>query len=345
MKTKAAILVEQNKPLEINEVELPKLSYGQVLVDIYVSRICGSQLGEIAGVKGPDPYLPHLLGHEAGGIVREIGPKVSHVKAGDRVALHWRPGKGIDAGGSVYQWQAKACNAGPITTFQKQAVISENRITVVPKHTDFELCALLADTLTTGFGTIVNDAKVKIGESLVIIGCGGIGLGAVLGARLAGAYPIIAVDIQEHKLDKAKKFGASHTINSSKDDFLEIAQEVLKGKADVVIDGTGKSKVIEKAFSLTAPQGRCIIIGVMHYQDKLALNTLPLHFGKAISASHGGDSQPSSDIPRYLRMIEAGLFNPSEFISHRCSLEQINAAIDTMRSGESIHTMIHLSNN
>src|SRR5438093_12169691 len=176
MKTPAAILVEQRKPLVVDEVEVPPLSYGQVLVDIKVSRICGSQVGEIDGVKGPDRFLPHLLGHEGGGTVLEIGPEVYHAKPGDRVVLHWRPGRGAEARPPVYNWNGKKANAGCVTTFNRLAVVSENRLTRVPPDTDFEICALLADTLTTGFGVINNDAKVLIGESVVIVGCYGIGL-------------------------------------------------------------------------------------------------------------------------------------------------------------------------
>src|SRR3954463_15943317 len=138
MKTQAAILVEQHKPLVIDEVEIPALGYGQVLVEIKVSRICGSQLGEIDGVKGPDRYLPHLLGHEGGGIVREIGPEVSHVKPGDHVVLHWRPGAGIQAGPAKYRLGSQTVNAGNITTFQNLTVVSENRLTRIPSDVDFE---------------------------------------------------------------------------------------------------------------------------------------------------------------------------------------------------------------
>ena len=341
MKTLAAILVEQKNPLVLDEVELPTLGFGQALVDIKTSRICGSQIGEIDGVKGPDKWLPHLLGHEAGGIVREIGPEVRHVKVGDRVVCHWRPGRGIEARGAIYQWKGKACNAGPITTFQQLAVLSENRVTVVPPDTDFEICCLLADTLTTGFGVINNDAKVKIGEAVVIIGCGGIGLGVVLGAKLAGAHPIIAVDLYDHKLQKAAQHGATHTINSTKEDFAEAVLKIHgQSRPDVVIDGTGHPAVLEKAFALTGSTGRCVIFGVMAHDRKLSLNTLPLHYGKTLSGSHGGDSRPADDIPRYLRMMKAGRFNPGDFISHRVPLTQVNEAIAKMRSGEVIHALI-----
>ena len=342
MKTPAAILVEQRQPLVLDEVELPPLGFGQVLVDIRVSRICGSQIGEIDGVKGPDRWLPHLLGHEGGGVVQEVGPEVRHLKPGDRVVLHWRPGAGIESRGPVYRWGQRTANAGCITTFNRYSVVSENRLTVVPPDTDFEVCSLLADTLTTGFGVINNDAHVKLGESVVIIGCGGIGLGVVLGAKLAGAHPIIAVDLHDHKLAKAREFGATHTINSTGQDFVTAVRDILDGvPPDVVVDGTGLPAVLEKAFPLAASTGRVVIFGVMAHDRKLSLNTLPLHFGKQLTGSHGGSSRPAEDIPRYLRMMRDGRFDPRGMVSHRIPLEQVNDGIAKMRSGEVIHCMIH----
>jgi S-(hydroxymethyl)glutathione dehydrogenase/alcohol dehydrogenase len=342
MKTAAAILVEPKQPLVLDEVEVPAPGFGQVLVDIKASRICGSQIGEIDGVKGPDKWLPHLLGHEAGGIVREVGSEVRHVKPGDRVVGHWRPGRGIEARGAIYQWNGKPCNAGPITTFQQLAVLSENRVTVVPPDTDFEICCLLADTLTTGFGVINNDARVKLGESVVIIGCGGIGLGTVLGAKLAGAHPVIAVDLHDHKLQVAAKHGATHTINSAKEDFSEAVLKILGGaRPDVVVDGTGSPAILEKAFALAGNLGRVVGVGVMAHDQKLSLNTLPLHLGKILRGSHGGESQPAEDIPRYIRMMRDGRFDPRGFVSHRISLAEVNEGIAKMRSGEVIHCIIH----
>ena len=342
MKTPAAILVQQRQPLVLDEVELPPLGFGQVLVDIRVSRICGSQIGEIDGVKGPDRWLPHLLGHEGGGVVQEVGPEVRHLKPGDRVVLHWRPGAGIESRGPVYRWGQRTANAGCITTFNRYSVVSENRLTVVPPDTDFEVCSLLADTLTTGFGVINNDAHVKLGESVVIIGCGGIGLGVVLGAKLAGAHPIVAVDLHDHKLAKAREFGATHTINSTGHDFVTAVRDILGGvPPDVVVDGTGLPAVLEKAFPLAAASGRVVIFGVMAHDRKLSLNTLPLHFGKQLTGSHGGSSRPAEDIPRYLRMMRDGRFDPRGMVSHRIPLEQVNDGIAKMRSGEVIHCMIH----
>jgi len=325
LKTPAAILVEQRKPLVIDEVELPALKRGQVLVEIHATRVCGSQIGEIDGVKGPDKFLPHLLGHEAGAIVLEIGPEVTHVALGDRVVCHWRPGAGIDAGGSVYDWNGTKVNAGPITTFQKFAVISENRVTKVPPDTDFELCCLLADTLTTGFGIINNDAKVQHGESVVIFGVGGIGLGVVLGAKLAGAFRVIAVDLQAHKLERARAYGA----------------KILGGLADVVIDGTGNPKVIEEAYDLTRMRGgRCVLFGVLPKDKKISIQTLPLHFGRTLTGSEGGQSRPDEDIPKILSQVARGEFDPSGFVNRRGSLSEVNEVMAEMRGGSVIHTVL-----
>jgi S-(hydroxymethyl)glutathione dehydrogenase/alcohol dehydrogenase len=173
LRTRAAILVEQRKPLVVDEVELPEAGFGQVQVRILVSGVCGSQLGEIDGVKGPDPWLPHLLGHEACGVVEAVGPFVSTVAPGDRVVLHWRPGSGIEAPTPRYAWGSRRVNAGRVTTFQERAIVSENRVTAVPHDLEPEAAVLYGCALTTGFGVVCNDARVRIGESVVVLGCGG----------------------------------------------------------------------------------------------------------------------------------------------------------------------------
>lgn len=341
MKTPAAILVAQRAPLVIDEVEVPVLQRGQVLVEIHATRVCGSQIGEIDGVKGADKFLPHLLGHEAGGLVLEIAPDVTHVAPGDRVVCHWRPGAGLEAGGSVYDWNGKSVNAGPITTFQRYAVLSENRLTKVPPDTGFELCCLLADTLTTGFGIIHNDAAVRPGESVVVFGVGGIGLGVVLAAKLAGANPVIGIDLHDHKLERAARHGLSHRINAQKENAADRVRQILGGPADVTIDGTGNPRVIETAYELTRPRGgRCVLFGVMPHDQRVSLHTLPLHFGRRLLGSEGGQSRPEIDIPRLLELHRSGIFDSSGFVTHRTGLAGINDLVAAMRRGEVVHGIV-----
>lgn len=341
MKTRAAILEQLRSPLVIDEVEIPALGYGQVLVKVRATRICGSQLGEIDGVKGPDRYLPHLLGHEGSAEVMEIGPGVTQVKPGQRVCLHWRPGNGIQATPPVYRRGSQNVNAGWIATFTEYAVVSENRMTVVPPEMDDEIACLLADTLTTGFGIIDKDAQVRIGDSVVVVGCGGIGMGVILGARLAGAHPIIGIDLHDHKLAKARDIGATHTINASSGDFGAEVERILGGKADVTIDGTGQPRVIEKLFELAKPRtGRTVLFGVMAHDKRVQLHTLPLHFGQILTGSEGGQSQPATDIPRYWRMMRDGRFDPRSFVSHRGPLSEANDLIARMRAGEVLHAIL-----
>src|SRR5580692_4995742 len=149
MKTRAAILEKLNAPLVVDEIEVPKLECGQVLVEIHCSGICGAQLGEISGVKGPDKFLPHLLGHEGGGVVLETGPGVTHLKVGDHVVLHWRKGAGIHSQTPKYQWNGRTVNGGWVTTFNRLSVVSENRATPISKYIDFEVAALMGCAVTT----------------------------------------------------------------------------------------------------------------------------------------------------------------------------------------------------
>ena len=333
-KMKAAILVELKKSLSIAEVELPEqLEVGQVLVKVHYSGICGSQLGEIDGAKGEDRFLPHLLGHEASGTVIETGPGVRHVKAGDKVVLHWRKGLGIESEPPNYRWAGRKVNAGWITTFNEYAIVSENRLTPIPGDSDLEVAALFGCAVTTGFGVVVNNARLTIGESVVVFGAGGIGLNIVQAAALVSAYPIIAVDLHDNRLSLANQVGATHTINSrTQDTKAEITRIAPKG-VDVFIDNTGLPAVIESGYAVTKPQGRVILVGVPRKGNDISIYSLPLHFGKVLSGSHGGDAVPSEDIPRYMEVFRAGRMNLQPLITHRFALDGINEAIAGMRSG------------
>jgi len=334
MKGLAAILVQQKAPLALEEIEIPRPIVGQVLVKLLCSGICGSQIGEINGVKGPDRFIPHLLGHEGSGIVMECSEGVRTVKPGDKVVLHWRKGTGLEATTPVYNSKIGKVNAGWVTTFNEYAIISENRVTPIPKDFDSEAAALLGCAVTTGFGVINNNAHLKIGQSIAVFGAGGIGLSIVQGAALVSANPIIAVDLFDNRLALARNLGATHAINSTQADAeAEIPKIVGNGGVDVAVDNTGDVSVIEMAYRLTSARGRTILVGVPPKASTASIYTLPLHFEKVLTGSHGGESQPHLEIPNYVCLCNAGKLNLSACIGKRYNLTEINQAIEEMRSG------------
>jgi S-(hydroxymethyl)glutathione dehydrogenase/alcohol dehydrogenase len=341
---KAAILVEQKKPLVIADIELPpELLYGQVLVKVVCSGICGSQIGEIEGVKGPDRFLPHLLGHEGGGIVVETGTGVTRVKKDDHVVMHWMKGAGIEAPTPKYKWAGKTVNAGWVTTFNEYAVVSENRVTTVPEDVDFEIAALMGCAVTTGLGVVNNNAKLKIGESIAVFGVGGVGLNVVQGASLVSANPIIAIDIYDHKLELAREFGATHFINSTRTSVKEEIIKIVGSQGvDVAVDNTGNPRVIEHAYEVTSPTGRTILVGVPVKGENISIYSLPLHFEKTLSGSHGGESNPSNDIPRYINLFKKNKFDLKNMITHYFHIYNINDAIEVMKKGEATRCIIKM---
>jgi S-(hydroxymethyl)glutathione dehydrogenase/alcohol dehydrogenase len=340
---KAAILTESRKPLVVDEITLPDaLEHGQVLVQVKTSSICGAQINEIDAVKGVDKFLPHLLGHEALATVIETGPGVTSCKRDDSVVMHWRPGKGMQSQTPAYSWQGRKVNAGWVTTFNEYAVVSENRVTPVPASIDRKSAPLLGCAVTTALGVINNDAQVAIGESVVVFGVGGVGLNIVQFAAMVGANPIVAIDRLDNKLEMAGRFGATHTINSgtSKDAAGAIRDLVGADGADKVIETTGVKSLIELAYELTAKKGRCILVGVP--REKVEIYTLPLHFDKVLKGSEGGQCQPSRDIPRLIRLAEAGKIDYEGIVTDEFSLDGINDALDLMRSGKSGRILLNI---
>mgnify|MGYP001345454017 CR=1 FL=1 len=342
---KAAVLTKSKKPLEICDIDLPEnLDFGQVLVKIFFSGICGAQINEIDAVKGPDKFLPHLLGHEASGQVIKIGPGVKTVNEGDHVVLHWRPSQGIESSTPIYSWKGKKVNAGWVTTFNEKAVTSENRLTKIPKYFDLRLAPLFGCAVTTAFGVVNNDANIKVGESLIIFGLGGVGLNIVQAASMVSAYPIIGIDIQDNKIEMAKKFGLTYGFNSSKDNIEKVINDLLKEKgADVVIETTGSSGVIELAYNLTSSRGKTILVGVPKKGENISIYSLPLHFNKVLKGSEGGSSKPHIDIPRLIKLMKAKKLTLDNIITNEFSLDEINDALDLFRTGKAGRILINMT--
>lgn len=342
---KAAILVQTKEPLEIAELRMPEqLSFGQVHVQIHYSGICGAQINEIDGAKGPDKFLPHLLGHEGSGTVLRVGPGVRTVKEGDHVVLHWRPSAGLQAETPKYDWNGRVVNAGWVTTFNNEAIISENRLTTIPATFDLRQAPLFGCAVTTAVGVVNNDAQLKIGQSLVIFGVGGVGLNIAQAAQMVSAYPIIGIDIVDSKIEMAKKWGVTHAFNSkTTPDFAEKIRAIAGPQgADVVIDTTGNARVIETAYDLTRPDGKTILVGVPKKGDNANIYTLPLHFNKVLKGSQGGDSVPDVEIPRFIRLIEQGRMTLEGLITHEYALDDINEALRVFRSGDAGRIVIKM---
>lgn len=324
--TKAVILEKVNGPLVYEEIKTTKLKEGQVLVRVLASGLCGAQLLEIAGLKNNAAYMPHLLGHEGCGIVEEVGPGVDKVIPGQKVVMHWMIGSGADAAHPYYLYKGNAISGGKVTTLSELSVVSENRLTVVPYDTPEDICALLGCGMTTALGAVNNNAKVKIGESALVLGCGGLGLNLIQGLSLVGAFPITAVDII-NKGFLAAAAGVDKFLNLS-----EVVFDDFNYKYDVIFDTTGNSTLISKAINKLSNNGRLIMVG--QPKTDLVFNPLLLFRGKgqSIMATQGGDTNPDVDIPRYASMAIAGKLNSSKIVTHKFCMGDINTAVETLKT-------------
>jgi len=334
MKTKAAVLTKIREDLEIVEIEIPSLKPGQVLIDIAYSGVCHTQLLETRGHRGEDKFIPHCLGHEGSGIVEETGPQVKKVKKGDKVILSWMKSSGLDVPNTVYSWGGKKVSSGAIITFSKKAIVSENRIVKIPADSkiSMEEAALLGCALPTGFGAVTNVAKPKKGNSIAVFGSGGIGLFAVCAAKIMGCSPIIAVDINEKKLETAKFFGATHFINASKEDPV---QEISKICAlDFAVECSGSTKAMLQCIQSVRNQGgTVVIVGNAKFGETLCLDPKQFNLGKKILGTWGGDNDPDTDFVKYIKMVESNKVNLEPFISKKYSLEEVNIALQDLESG------------
>jgi S-(hydroxymethyl)glutathione dehydrogenase/alcohol dehydrogenase len=336
-KTIAAILQNSNTNLLIDEIQLPKeLLAGQVLVEVITSGLCGAQINEIEAVKGPDKFLPHLLGHEGFARVIQVGPGVTTVKLGDQVVMHWRPGTGIQSDPPIYKWQGKQLNAGWVTTLNKHAVVSENRVTKIPSSNyDKNLIPLLGCALTTSLGVLEKDAEIGFRDSLMIFGAGGVGLLLIKLAKLIGVNDITVVDIHPEKLVKAGELGASNTIAFQDKNETLATLQALYGKSlpSVAIDTTGHTDAIEICYEVSSSDARVILVGVPKAGNNASIYTLPLHFGKLLKGSEGGQSKPDKDIPFLLQLISDGHLNFEDYPTHNFPLSSVNQAISQLKSG------------
>jgi S-(hydroxymethyl)glutathione dehydrogenase / alcohol dehydrogenase len=344
MKTTAAVLVELGRPLELVDLDLPVLKPGQTLIEVVYSGVCHTQVGEARGHRGEDKFLPHCLGHEGSGIVREIGPGVNKVKPGDKVILSWIKGSGADVPGTTYDWNGRKVNAGGITTFATYTVVSENRLTIVPDGMSMRLAALVGCAVPTGAGVVFNTAQPRPGQSVVVFGVGGIGSCAVAAAALAGCTPVIAVDVLPEKLALAQKLGATHAIHARTSDPVQEILKLCKGGADFAIEATGIAPVMRQALACVRQQGgTAVVIGNARFGEKLEIDPRELNAGKRLLGTWGGDNVPDRDYPRYCKLIMAGRLDLEPLLSRGYSLAEVNAALDDLEAGLAARPLIDVA--
>jgi S-(hydroxymethyl)glutathione dehydrogenase/alcohol dehydrogenase len=357
---KAAICYEFGKPLVVEEgVTVDPPEKDEVKVRIAVAAVCHSDLHFI---KGEIPArLPGLAGHELAGYVAEAGEKVTSVKPGDAVIV----GTVTSGCGQCYyctiglrhlclnrkrpvqgrhmnkQGQRISPMAGPAGGFAEYVTVSQTLVARIPDDMPLDRASLLACGVTSGFGAVVNRAQVKPFSSVVVMGAGGVGLNAIQGAAFSGAYPIIAVDIRDHKLEAARTFGATHTINSRNEgDLIEAVRKLTSGRgADYVFVAVGNMDALRQGFLMSAPRGMTVIIGIM--TGNLSAFT-PTEFlsEKILTGCGGGSLRLTIDIPNLVALYRAGQLKLDELITGRYPLERINEAIAFLESGEALRNLI-----
>ena len=300
---KAAVLEKIDAPLAVRDVELTELKFGQVLVKVLVSGLCGAQLHEIRGHKGNAKFLHHLMGHEGCGIVEEVGLGVTTVKPGDKVVMHWRLGEGMEAPFPNYVLDGKTISSGKVTTLSEYSIVSENRVTAIPPETPDVLAAMLGCSLTTALGIIDNECDLKFGETVAIIGCGGVGLNLIQAANMRSVSKVYGVDINRKMIDLTYIMGANLFVEG----IMDIERSI-----DVIIDTTGIPQVIADAYKKLAPSGRLILVGQPAPGKSVELPNAVSMFdgtGKSVKATQGGGTIPHIDIPRYIELADRGILS------------------------------------
>lgn len=323
----AAILREHYKPLSVESLTTEQPGKGQVLVKMITSGLCGAQINEIDAVKGPDKYLPHLMGHEGFGKVIAFGEDVTTVKKDDYVVLHWKVGTGCDCFGGKYISFTGLVGSGPVTTFSEQTIVAENRVTKVDFDEDLiDLYPLMGCALSTAYGIVKHD--IKPDSSVLITGAGGLGLTIAFWLKVLYNTSVVVVDKYKNKESYVKEFGAS---------FMTIDElnHIEKQQYDYVVDTTGNTEVMSKGFSLIKKKGSLILVGQPREGTDLVLkNALSIFNGIKIFSSDGGNFVPDTDLPSIVKHVKNNLDMAKKLVTHTISLDQINEGFSMMRNGE-----------
>lgn len=373
MRTQAAVLYEMGKPrpyansmpLVIEDLELDAPAPGEVLVEVAAAGLCHSDLSTINGSR-PRP-LPMALGHEASGVVREVGAGVVDLKPDDHVVFSFVPMCGrcaCCAGGrpALCERGAAANGAGQllgggvrfrrgstpvlhhlgVSGFSRFTVAAQESLVRIDPAMPIEKAALFGCAVLTGIGAVTNAATVAPGQSVAVFGLGGVGLSAVMGAKLAGASLIVVVDPLPAKLELARTLGAHHAVNPKARDAAEAIAEITAGGVDVAIEAVGSAAVLAAAYASTRRGGTTVTVGLPHPDERLSIPALSLAAQeKVLRGSYMGSAAPRDDIPRLIALYLAGRLPVDELISPSLNLEEINVGFDRLSDGVAVRQLIH----
>jgi Zn-dependent alcohol dehydrogenase len=343
MKTRAAVYAELGKPMVIDEVELPDPAPTQMLVKQFASGICHTQLHTL---HNPQAKVPTLLGHESTGVVVAAGSQVRRVKEGDHVMLSFMPHRligGVRPELPVVRVRGQELRAsGASCTWSESVVVDEVFVTGLDPSVDTQVTAVIGCAVTTGCGAVVNTARVRPGDSVVVFGAGGVGLCAIQGAANVSASPVIAVDISADKLDNARAFGATHGINASDGDPVPRILELTNGGADFAFDAIGRPETISWLLPSVHPAipgwkpdgGMAVQVGVPRVQQQIGVLGEILPGSKIYRGTFGGSANPERDFPMYVRWFQEGKLPLDKLVSRRFQLEEINAACEALERGQ-----------
>jgi len=374
MKIRSAILrtsgVQQpyaeSKPIHIEEIELDPPQAGEVLIKIKAASLCHSDLSVINGSR-PRP-LPMALGHEAAGIVEEVGAGVANFQRGDKVICVFVPSCGhcvpcaegrpalcepgakangdgtlISGGVRLHAGEEKIGHHVGVSAFSEYAVVSQNSLVKVEEDISFEKLALFGCAVITGVGAVVNTAKVQLGSTVAVVGLGGIGLSALLGAIAAGAREVIAIDINENKLEQAVSLGATAVFNSKDSNVVSQVKEHTGGGVDYAFETAGVVPALEVAYAITKRGGTTTTTGLPHPEDKFAFPYVTLTAEeKTVKGSYVGSCVPIRDIPNYIQMMKSNRLPVDKLLSNIISLDDINEGFDLLATGDNSRVIIKM---
>ncbi len=355
---KGVVARSKGAPVTVEDIVIPDPGPGEAVVAVQACGVCHTDLHYREG--GINDEFPFLLGHEAAGVVESVGEGVTEVAPGDFVVLNWRAVCG----------ECRACTRGRpwycfathnaeqkmttadgqelspalgIGAFAEKTLVAAGQCTKVDPEADPAAVGLLGCGVMAGIGAAINTGQVGRGDSVAVIGCGGVGVAAVAGARLAGAATIVAVDVDAKKLDKARELGATHTVDASSQDVVEAVRELTGGfGADVVIEAVGRPETWEQAFYARDLAGVVVLVGVPTPDMKVPDLPLIDVFGRggALKSSWYGDCLPSRDFPMLVDLYQQGRLDLDAFVTERIGIEDVETAFETMHAGEVLRSVV-----